>query len=803
MYKNYILVIGLLLLLVLIPASHAQKINLNFKEIPLQSEACNYLTPQDIQTAYNFNPLYSKGINGKGQNIAIVVAYGDSQLQQDVNAYDSYYGLSALTNGSNLFIEYPFGKPSSSSTNWTGETALDVETIHSLAPGSNIYLIVAPNDSWLFQAVNYTIENINTDIISLSWGASEFGYNQQSIDYFNQILASGQSKGINIFVATGDSGAYNGQNTLNVNFPASSPNVIAVGGTRLSVYSNGDYESEVGWNQSGGGDSQFFSRPSFQPDISSYRMVPDVAFNAGTPVCVYVNSTMEGFYGTSVAAPSFAALDALVNQNAGNDIGYLDDSLYKIYNSLGSLVFNNITSGCNGFYCADGSYNRVTGLGSPKAFQLVDALSNTSYYITFNDPNNGIFSVNNKNYSDTQTLKFSFGEKIKINAYSQNASNSGEKNLFTSFSGILNSKANSTYFFVNESGVINVNFNKYLRINEEYFNGIDNNSYYVKNGSTLKISAQYTENYSGYQYVLNGFKINNGTIIQKADYNIQVLYPLNVSYVWSKQTQTNFYFENYTPGLKANVSYYSYVPLSNLIKKVSTVIQNGSKVYSLPNSTMYIYGKPITIGANRYLLINKTQPFTKNITVNFLKEYNYTITFSSAQGVIISPKSFYTNEYSLQEKYTSDSLWALPSTNITLYKIDYDNVTLDKNVSFYTGLNRSINVTLPISDIKIKVVTILGIPVVGANVTLKIDNTSFSNSTNFFGSAVFSNVPKLEYNVTIAAYNSNFYFKNINNESDSFSITAGLYDIYIIITIIILAMAILAIYEGVRHKKHK
>ena len=183
----------LIILLLSVSITHASKgINLNFQEVPLQNQVCNYLTPQDLQTAYNFLPLYNLSINGNGQSIAIVVAHGDPNLQQDVNAFDSYYGLNALTNGSNLVIEEPFGSPSSYPINWTYETALDVEMTHSLAPSARIYLIVAPNDSLLFQTVNYTINNVPADTISLSWGSSELDYSQQSINYLNSIFQSAQ-----------------------------------------------------------------------------------------------------------------------------------------------------------------------------------------------------------------------------------------------------------------------------------------------------------------------------------------------------------------------------------------------------------------------------------------------------------------------------------------------------------------------------------------------------------------------------------------------------------------------------------
>ena len=802
MHKYTVLLI-LAILLVSMSTSHAHSIKLNLNEVPLQAQACGYLTPQDIRTAYNFNQLYSQGITGAGENITIVVAYGNPNLQKDVNTYDSYYGLPGLTNNSNLFVEYPFGKPSSSYTNWTDESTLDVEVAHSLAPGANIYLVVAPNDSFLFNTVNYTIENIKTNILSLSWGSSEIGYNQQDINYLNQILANGRAKGINIFVASGDNGAYNSYNTLNVNFPASSPNVIAVGGTTLSVNSNGGYKSEIGWNQSGGGQSQFFTRPTFQPATGSYRMVPDVSFNAGTPVCMYINSQFEGFYGTSVAAPSWAALDALINQNAKSDIGYLDNTLYKIYSSVGTLVFNNITSGCNGFYCANGNYNEVTGLGSPKALQLVEAASNTTYSIIFSDTANGIFSINGRNYSSTVDLKFPFGEKVNLEAYSTLGNKSSEKDIFSSFSGIIQNNSSSIYFFVNASGNINVNFNKYLKIEERFFDGIYNKTYYIRNGSVLNVSGLRTENYSKYQYILKGFSINNGTLIQKSNYGLQVFAPLNISYYWFNESAVMVYFESGAAGMSSNISYYTHIPLSNSIVKHTSSVSNGSKIYSLSNSTLKVYGKPVIINGKRYLTLNNTVEASDKILINTITEYNYTVNFKSENGTKLRPMSFYAEFNNISERYTNGRIWAPLDTEITIFKTLYDNVTIYKNSSFYSDSDKSINITLPVSDVTIKVVTILGIPVVGAKVTLDTTNISFTNSTNIFGGVTFFNIPQKGYNATIVAYDSTFKFNSLNGISSTLSITAGLYELYMIVGVVMTILIVLMAYERLKHRKHK
>ncbi|MEM0142580.1 MAG: S53 family peptidase [Candidatus Parvarchaeum sp.] len=800
---NKLIILYLLIILLFsVSITHASKgVNLNFQEVPLQNQICDYLTPQDLTTAYDFLPLYNENINGSGQSIAIVVAHGDPNLQQDVNAFDSNYGLNPLTNGSNLIIEEPFGSPSSYPINWTYETALDVEMVHSLAPGAKIYLIVSPNDSWLFQTVNYTINNVAANTLSLSWGSSELDYNQQSINYVNSIFASAQSKGINVFVASGDAGAYNSYNTPNVNFPASSPNVIAVGGTTLSVYSNGEYKSEIGWNGSGGGQSQFFARPTFQPDISSYRMVPDVAFDAGTPVCVYADSSWTALYGTSLAAPSWAAIDSLINQNLHGDEGYLNNHLYNVFKSTGSIVFNNITSGCNGLYCADGKYNEVTGLGSPKVYPLVEVLSNTTYQIYFNDPTNGVFSANGKNYTGSTVLKFAFGQKITLKTYSQNIS-SNTKIIFTSMSGLINTDNSTISFFVNQSGTINLNFTKYFLINEYDYDGINNRSIYVRNGSVFTVSAQKLENYSQYQEVLLGFSIDNGTLLQASNYRLQVLSPFNVSFYWDKDPKITFEFLNGTTGLLVNVSYYSHVPLSKNIKKVDSVLTDGGYVYSTYNSEFYIDSTPQILSGNRYIALNLTERFNDTIKVDFIKEYNYTINFISKQGAIIKPSYFYISFENITERYQNYYVWAPKNNKIKIRNASYDGINLNINDTLQTNSQNELNVTVPVSNINVKIVTILGIPVVGASVIINVGNVSFQNYTNVFGRAIFTDVPQKAYNATISAYNSRFFFYNLTSLSSTLSITAGLYELYIIIGVIMIILVLLLLFERIRHRKY-
>jgi hypothetical protein len=347
-----------------------------------------------------------------------------------------------------------------------------------------------------------------------------------------------------------------------------------------------------------------------------------------------------------------------------------------------------------------------------------------------------------------------------------------------------------------------MNFSVYFLVNEYAYNGINNKSEYIKNGSLLTISAQKLENYSQYQEVLLGFNIDNGTLLQTSNYTIDVLSPFNISFSWSKDPKVTFEFFNGTTGLYANISYYKIVPLSKTIQKVYSTVSNGSYVYTRNNSIFYVYSKPQIINKNRYITLNLTRKFQSIIAVNFIKEYNYTINFLSKQESLIKPSYFYISFENITEVYNNYYIWAPRNSKITIRNVSYDNTNLNINQTIQTNSNNNLNITIPVSNIKIKVLTILGIPVVGASVTIKINNISFKNYTNVLGGVTFTNLPEKPYNAIITAYNSKFSFDNLDGLSSTLSITASLYELYIIIGAIMVILVILLLVERIRHRKY-
>jgi subtilase family serine protease len=321
-----------------------------------------YYNPAQIRHAYGVDKL---AISGTGQTIAIIDAYGSSSMQRDLNTFCSYFGLPAIT----VPVYYPQGRPGGN-TGWAQETALDVEWAHAIAPQARIVLVAAKTASLanLLGAVDYAVNNLGATVVSMSWGGSESSSQVSSDSHFNK-------PGVTFVASSGDSGESTG-----VEYPASSPYVLSVGGTSLYLDGNNNRTSETAWSGSGGGISAVEPLPSFQSGSlsASGRGVPDVSYVAdpNTGVEVVYGGRLYVFGGTSVGAPQWAGLIALANSaRSSGTLSSADAAVYSIANS--SNLFD-ITSGNNGPDADDlalPGYDLVTGLGSPVATGLVPALS--------------------------------------------------------------------------------------------------------------------------------------------------------------------------------------------------------------------------------------------------------------------------------------------------------------------------------------------------------------------------------------------------------------------------------------------
>ena len=322
-------------------------------------------TPAQIRHAYAFDQLSNQG---GGQKIALVEAYGSPTIQNDLNAFCKAFNIATTT----VKIYYPQGQPRVANPGWALETSLDVEWAHAIAPQATILLVVAQGASLtdLLGAVDYAV-GLGADQISMSWGSSEFSAETSYDSHFNH-------PGVTFTAAAGDNGS-------GVIWPASSPYVLAIGGTTLKLDSSGVVISETAWSYSGGGKSAYEKEPAYQAEwgFSGHRMVPDVSYDAdpNTGFSVYDSTPYAGFKGwfqiggTSSGAPQWAGLIALANGQRAKALSVAATPLYYLGSPLmETLYYRDVTSGNDGGFSAGKGYDEVTGLGTPLANKIVPAL---------------------------------------------------------------------------------------------------------------------------------------------------------------------------------------------------------------------------------------------------------------------------------------------------------------------------------------------------------------------------------------------------------------------------------------------
>ena len=370
-------------------------------------------SPRQIRNAYNIQPLLNAGITGRGQTVVLIDAATSTTLRSDVHLYDQLFGLKDPT----INVFSPFGPPSVD-PGFYGETALDVETVHSLAPSATIDLVLVNLDfvtsptaelSTLLSGTKYAIDNNLGAVISQSFALGESCAGSAYLQQEQLVFSNARAKHITLLASSGDSGAAvlicpSFNEGKGVSVPAADPLVTSVGGTSLdATVGSGKYIAETTWNEdangagaTGGGISTTFPVPGYQSGISGLpgRGVPDVAFDADPLTGVPIVFSLQGATlivpvgGTSVGSPAWAAIVALANQQDGRRLGFLNDTVYSsIANGSYTDGFNDITTGNNtvtGFgpngpititgYNAGTGWDAVTGAGTPKVSSLVSLL---------------------------------------------------------------------------------------------------------------------------------------------------------------------------------------------------------------------------------------------------------------------------------------------------------------------------------------------------------------------------------------------------------------------------------------------
>jgi subtilase family serine protease len=364
--KNYILIVpGATIILILsvftfaYPTDAAYHFATFTAHTPLHIYAVTGKTPVGM-TPTEIKKLYKLPATGGKGTIVIVGAYDDATIASDLAAFDAAFGLPACTVKNKCFTQHVMSKQMADNSGWDLETALDVEWAHAIAPSAKILLVEAttPSGANLLAAVDYAAKQKTATAISMSWGGTEFPEELTLDKHFKSV------SGASFFASSGDNGT-------GASWPASSPDVIGVGGTSIQIAKDGSLEKESAWQGSGGGVSAYEKAPAFQSGYKisrsgGMRAVPDVAYDAdpssGFPII------HEGVWrtagGTSAGAPQWAALSTL-GKGATNADFYTDKS-----STSNASFFRDIVSGANGscgYYCdARARYDYVTGLGTPQ-----------------------------------------------------------------------------------------------------------------------------------------------------------------------------------------------------------------------------------------------------------------------------------------------------------------------------------------------------------------------------------------------------------------------------------------------------
>ncbi|MBO0748126.1 MAG: S53 family peptidase, partial [Acidimicrobiaceae bacterium] len=393
--------------------------------------------PGQLQTAYDEQPLFAQGNDGAGQTIAIVDAFGSPTIQADLATFDQEFGL---PNPPSFQVIQPagavppFDPNNATQVGWAGETTLDVEWAHAMAPGANIVLAETPVSedtgtsgfSQIVQAENFIIANHLGSVISQSFGTAEETFpNRGALLSLRGAYMNAARAGVTVLASSGDTGSTNATNagTLfpfpTTSWPATDPLVTAVGGTQLQLDASGQRTApDQVWNDTnnqtvnqlffgnngpnaiatGGGLSAVFPRPANQNAVASTvggaRGIPDISMSAACSGPVLTFSSFPGqpagfslVCGTSESSPVFAGIVSLAAQAAGHPLGLINPALYQLSaqqaaglvdvtsgNNTVSFPQNNSIVTVPGFSAGAG-YDLASGVGTLDAAQFVPELA--------------------------------------------------------------------------------------------------------------------------------------------------------------------------------------------------------------------------------------------------------------------------------------------------------------------------------------------------------------------------------------------------------------------------------------------
>ncbi|MGH2975648.1 MAG: S53 family peptidase [Solirubrobacterales bacterium] len=336
---------------------------------------CGY-DPSQLQGAYKVDGAIGSGNDGSGQTVGIVDAFAAPTIVQDVNTYSRRHGLPpAQITQTKDPNPCQVGCSRADQQGWYGEETLDLEAVHTMAPGAGLayYAGRDPSNAGLLDILSRAIDDDTASVITNSYGTIGQAESKPTINAQEQLAQQAIAQGISLMFSSGDGGDERAElGRISTDYPASSPLVTAVGGTSLGVGPLNNHLFEVGWGSasttlkhgkwrpkppgsfyygSGGGTSRLFAEPDYQLSVvpnhlatrygGRARVVPDISMDGDPNTGMLVGETQTfpngkakyGEYrigGTSLSSPLFAGYTALANQAAGHRLGFLNPALYGL-----------------------------------------------------------------------------------------------------------------------------------------------------------------------------------------------------------------------------------------------------------------------------------------------------------------------------------------------------------------------------------------------------------------------------------------------------------------------------------------
>jgi kumamolisin len=373
------------------------------KPMDLAKAAPHVFLPAQLAARYNYPPG-----DGSGQTIGLL-EFGGGYFPSDLEKFCKAANVS-VPKVTTISVD---GTATNARDGAEGEVMLDVEVVAGVCPKANIVVYFAQftEMGWV-QILDEAIHDSanNPSVLSVSWGYAEDAnvWTTQGIEQVNKSLQDAAMVGLTVCVAAGDDGSSDGilDGHAHVDFPASSPYVLAVGGTTIPptgpdiCWREGDGLRQDGGGCTGGGSSVFLERPSWQESIAIQsvnpggpvgRIIPDIAANAdwtASPYLLVVDGQGQPNGGTSAASPLVGSLILLINgaRKDGSKVGYVTPLLYQAAGAgetVGSGGCTDVVSGINitsevGGYQAGPGFDAVSGWGTPSGAKLMELLNSAS-----------------------------------------------------------------------------------------------------------------------------------------------------------------------------------------------------------------------------------------------------------------------------------------------------------------------------------------------------------------------------------------------------------------------------------------